>query len=120
MTATVHKIDRCPGCGITLTVRSPEQNKRFHAVLQDIASQKQWAGHWLDVEDWKRLMVAAFERANNNAARVFPAIDGHGIDVLYSRTHRMSKQEMTDLIDFATSWALERDIRLSDMPPIAA
>lgn len=105
---------------MNLIVRSPEQNARLHAILQDISSQKQWAGHWLDVEDWKRLMVAAYERANNQAARVFPAIDGHGIDVIYRRTHRMSKQEMTDLIDFATAWALERDIRLADTPPLEA
>lgn len=119
MTAA-HRIDFCPHCGGRLEVRSAEQNKRLHAILQDIAGQKQWAGHWLSSDDWKRLMVAAFERANKQGARVFPSIDGQGIDMLYRRTSRMSKQEMSDLIDFATSWALENEIVLTDTPPLEA
>ena len=113
MTATVHRIDKCPHCAGVLVVRSHEQNSKLHAILQDISTQKQWAGHWLDAEDWKRLMVAAFERANKEAARIFPAIDGQGIDMIYRRTHRMSKQEMSELIEFATAWAVDNDIRLS-------
>lgn len=114
MNATVHRIDKCPHCAGVLVVRSPEQNAKLHALLSDIASQKQWAGHWLDVEDWKRLMVAAFERANNQAARIFPSIDGKGIDMIYRRSSRMSKQEMSDLIEFATSWAIQNGIRLHE------
>jgi len=112
------KIDFCPHCGGRLEVRSPEQNKLLHSVLQDISAQKQWAGHWLSPDDWKRLMVAAFEREKKRGARVFPSIDGQGIDMIYSRTSRMSKQEMGELIDFATSWALDNDIRLSHTPPL--
>lgn len=108
----VVKIDYCPHCQGRLEVRTPEQNRKLHAVLQDIAGQKQWAGHWLDAEDWKRLMVAAFERANKQSARVFPSIDGQGIDMLYRRTHRMSKQEMNELIEFATAWAIDNGVRL--------
>ena len=118
--SAVAKIDKCPGCGMALIVRSHEQNSKLHAILQDISSQKQWAGHRLDVEDWKRLLVAAYERANNQAARVFPSVDGKGIDMIYRRTARMSKQEMTELIEFATSWALENNIKLSDTPPLEA
>lgn len=117
MTAA-HRIDFCPSCGFRLEVRSAEQNKRLHAILQDISTQKQWAGHWLDAEDWKRLITAAFERERKRAARIFPAIDGQGIDMIYSRTSRMSKQEMSDMIDFATSWALENEIALTDTPPL--
>ena len=110
--SNVHQIDKCPGCGTMLQVRSAEQNSKLHAILHDISQQKQWAGHWLDVEDWKRLMVAAFERENKAGARIFPSIDGHGIDMIYRRTHRMSKQEMSDLIEFATQWAIDNGIKL--------
>lgn len=112
------KIDFCPNCGFRLEVRTAEQNNKLHGILSDIAAQKQWAGHWLDAEDWKRLITAAFERERKRAARIFPAIDGQGIDMIYSRTSRMSKQEMSDLIDFATSWALENEIALTDTPPL--
>ena len=112
------KIDFCPSCGFRLEVRTPEQNKLLHDILTDISEQKQWAGQWLDKEDWKRLMTAAFEREQKRGARMFPAIDGQGFDLIYSRTSRMSKQEMSDMISFATAWALDNDIRLSHTPPL--
>lgn len=120
MSAQVHRIDKCPHCAGVLIQRSHEQNSKLHALLHDISTQKQWAGHWLDVEDWKRLLVAAFERANNEAARIFPAVDGKGIDIIYRRTHRMSKQEMIDLISYVESWAIDHGIRLTDTPPLEA
>ena len=109
---SVSRIDKCPHCAGSLVVRSVEQNSKLHALLSDIAEQKQWAGHWLNAEDWKRLMVAAFERANKEGARIFPSIDGNGIDMIYRRTHRMSKQEMSELIEFATAWAVNNGIKL--------
>ena len=108
------RIDRCPGCGMRLVQRSTEQNDRLHALLSDIASQKQWAGQWLSVEEWKRLMVAAWDRAEGRSARMFPSIDGQGFDVIYQRTSRMNKQEMTELIEYATSWAIEQGIKLQE------
>lgn len=93
--------------------RSIEQNAKLHAVLHDISKQKQWAGTWLDVEDWKRLMVAAWCRANKESARMVPALDGHGFDVIYRRTSKLSVSEMIDLIEFVTWWAVENDVRLA-------
>jgi hypothetical protein len=108
------KIDRCPHCQGSLIQRSTDQNSKLHALLQDIAEQKQWAGQWLDVEDWKRLMTAAWERANGRQARMFPSLDGNGIDMVYQRTSRMNKQEMIDLIEYATAWAVQNDVRLKE------
>lgn len=113
MSATVYKVDKCPHCGRSIAVRSTEQNSKLHAVLQDIANQKQWANQWLDAESWKRLIVAAFERANGHAPTVLPSIDGNGIDVVHRRTHRMSKQELSELVEFATAWALENGVVLN-------
>lgn len=107
-------IDRCPHCGGTLVLRSLEQNDKLHALLSDIAQQKQWAGQWLDIEDWKRLMTAAWERANNRQARMFPSLDGQGIDVVYRRTSRMGKAEMIELIEYAQAWAVQNDVRLRE------
>lgn len=109
------QIDRCPHCGGGLIVRTVEQNAKLHALLSDIAAQKTWAGQKLDVEDWKRLMTSAWERANNRQARIFPTLDGAGIDVLYRRTSRMSKAEMIELIEYATAWACSNGVQLRDL-----
>lgn len=104
------RIDKCPHCAKTLVVRSHEQNAKLHAMITEIASQKQWAGQWLDAETWKRLLVAAYERANGGAPTILPSIDGNGIDMIYRRTHRMSKQEMSELIEYVTAWAADNGI----------
>jgi hypothetical protein len=108
------RIDRCPSCGARLVQRTGEQNDKLHALLQDISEQKQWAGHWLDVEDWKRLITAAWERANGRQSRIFPSLDGQGIDVVYQRTSRLSKQEMIELIEYATAWAVQNEVKLAE------
>lgn len=40
-------------------IRSREQNRKFHAVIADIARQVKWAGEFMDPEDWKRIFLAA-------------------------------------------------------------
>ena len=111
---TVIRIDKCPHCGGILRERTVEQNSGLHAILTDISKQKQWAGQYLDVEAWKRLMVSAYERANKRPAEIYPALDGFGFDVVYRRTSRMSKQELSELIEFATAWAVEQGIHLHE------
>jgi len=100
-----------------LRERSIEQNSRLHALLQDISTQKQWHGQHLDVECWKRLLVAAWERANGRSAEFYPALDGVGMDVVYTRTSRLNKGEMSELVEYATVWAIENNVELHDAPP---
>ena len=106
-------VEACPSCGEWLSPRSDPQNRLLHAMLSDIAKQKQWAGQWLNVEDWKRLMVAAFARAQKDSLRILPAIDGQGFDVLYRRTSRMTKKEMIDLIEFVAWWCAENEVAVA-------
>jgi hypothetical protein len=113
------RIDKCPNCGTTLRERSVEQNSKLHALLHDISTQKQWAGQWLDIEAWKRLLVAAWERSEKRPAEFYPSLDGQGFDVVYRRTSRMNKQEMIDLIDYATAWAVSNDIKLREEKAVA-
>lgn len=99
---------------MVLRERSIEQNDKLHALLTDIAKQKQWAGQWLDVEAWKRLMTAAWARANGQSAEFYPALDGAVFDLVYRRTSRMNKQEMSELLEYATAWAIENGVKLQE------
>lgn len=115
MKPTAIRIDRCPRCGHSLRERSTVKNAHLHAILGAIAKQKQWSGKWLDIEAWKRLMVAAYERANGRPAEFYPAIDGQGFDVVYRRTSRMAQDEIRELIYFAESWALEHGVEIAPL-----
>ena len=103
------------GKRITVTVgeeqRNLSQNSKLHALLGDISAQKEWAGQKWDTHDWKRLLTAAWMRTKGSSARVIPAIDGHGFDVLYRHTSSLSKAEMSDLIEYVVAWCAQNGVR---------
>jgi hypothetical protein len=117
---TTIRVDKCPRCGTVLRERSLEKNAHLHAVLGQISAQKQWAGKWLDIEAWKRLMVAAFEREKGHSAELYPALDGQGMDVVYRRTSMMSQEEIRELIHFAEAWAIDNGVVLTEPKERAA
>jgi hypothetical protein len=84
--------------------RNSEQNALLHAILTDIAKEREWAGKRRDVETWKRLLVAAWLRARGESVEVLPALDGHGVDVVFRRTSNLTKGECAELIDFIEAW----------------
>lgn len=90
--------------------RSLEQNAKLHALLSDISKQVEWAGRKRDVDTWKRLMVAAWCRANNEQVEILPAIDGHGVDIVFRRTHQMTVPELSDLIEFIHAWCADNNV----------
>jgi hypothetical protein len=100
-------------CTLSEPPRNLNQNAALHATIADIASQKQWAGEHMDVEAWKRLLTAAWCRATQQGAKIVPALDGYGFDVIYRRTSSLSKRECGELLEYVTAWAVENGVRLS-------
>lgn len=96
------------GQRITLSVeeerRNNSQNSLLHATLADIAARREWAGRKWEAEVWKRLLTAAWMRAQGEQVVVVPALDGHGVDVVFQRTSKLSKGQMAELIDFIQAW----------------
>jgi hypothetical protein len=84
--------------------RSLEQNARLHARLTEIASRHEWAGRKRDVEVWKRLLTAAWLRARGESVEILPALDGHGVDVVFRRTSDLTKAECAELMEFIDAW----------------
>lgn len=94
--------------------RSSEQNALLHAMLAYISERQTWAGAKQDVETWKRLLVAAWCRATNQHVAILPAIDGHGVDIVFRRTSSLSSEECSELIEFIYAWGAQNDIQVSD------
>lgn len=84
--------------------RSDAMNKLLHALLTEIAKEREWAGKKRDVETWKRLLVAAWLRARGESIEILPALDGHGVDVVFRRTSKMSNAEVSELVEFIEAW----------------
>lgn len=102
--------------GMVVTVRPPtrssEQNAKLHALLTDISRSVQWAGAYRDVECWKRLVTAAWMREEKKSCEILPAIDGHGVDLVYAPTSQLSTSDMSSLIEYATAWAVMQGVEV--------
>ena len=90
--------------------RSDAQNRLLHAFLSEISKQVEWAGAKRDVDTWKRLLTAAWLRARGEPIEMLPALDGHGVDIVFRRTSQLTKAECAELSEFVMAWAAERDI----------
>lgn len=90
--------------------RSDKQNRMLHAMLGQIAAQKEWAGKRHDIETWKRLLTAAWCRARGEAIDYLPALDGHGIDIVFRHTSKLTRGECVELCDFIGAWCAENDV----------
>lgn len=84
--------------------RSSEQNARLHAMISDIAKTREWAGKRRDIETWKRLLTAAWLRARGEQIELLPALDGHGVDVVFRPTSSLTVAECSELIDWIEAW----------------
>lgn len=87
--------------------RSLEANAKLHAELAEIAESIEWAGRKRDIEVWKRLLTAAWLRARGESVELLPALDGHGVDVVFRRTSTLSVAEMSELIEYVIAWKAE-------------
>lgn len=102
--------------GFAVTVAEPrrslEENALLHAMLSYISEHQTWAGSKHDVETWKRLLVAAWCRATNQHVAILPALDGHGVDIVFRRTSSLSRKECAELIEFIYAWGAMNDIQV--------
>ena len=92
--------------------RSLEQNAMLHSILQTVASKIQWANSYRDAETWKRLLIAAWLRARGVTVELLPAIDNHGVDVVFRHTSKLSVEEMSEFLEYVQAWAIEQGIQI--------
>lgn len=96
------------------SIRSLEQNDKFHAICGEIAKVRLWAGKKRDTEAWKRLLVDAWARATEKQqGDIVPSLDGQSVVNLGIQTRKLPITDMSDLIEFAHSWCADNSVELS-------
>lgn len=85
--------------------RSSEQNARMWAMLGDISKQVVWHGKKLSPEDWKHVFSASLRKLS-----VVPNLDGTGFVALGLSTSRMTKTELSDLMELMAAFGAERGV----------
>lgn len=97
--------------------RSLAENAMLHALLGQISREVEWAGKKRDVETWKRLLTAAWCRARGEHVEMLPALDGHGVDIVFRRTSQLTRSECAELIEYVLAWSAEHGIGTDKVDP---
>ena len=93
------------------TTRSLEQNARLWSMLNEIAAQVEWYGRKLDSESWKHIFSSSLRKMD-----VVPNLDGTGFVALGLSTSKMSKRELSDLMELISAFAVEHNVKFSEIP----
>jgi len=96
---------------LRLETRSDAQNRLLHSRLQDVAKHCEWAGARRDVDTWRRLFTSAWLRTHGQQVELLPALDGHGVDIVYASTTKLSRAQCADLSEYVMAWGSERDVK---------
>lgn len=98
----------CPKCGYEGETRTLQQNKHLWAMLSDVSRQVDWYGRHLSPWAWKDIFTAALKKQD-----VVPGIDG-GFVVLGERTSRMTKAQMSELLELMMAFGAGHKVVWSD------
>ncbi len=90
--------------------RTLDQNDRMWAMLTDVARQHEHHGKRYDTGTWKVIFLTALGRE----VSFVPSLDGKSFIPLGTSSSKLSKSEMSDLIEFLFSWGAENGIVWSD------
>lgn len=105
--------------GFSVTVAEPsrslDQNARLWAMLADVADQVEWHGRKLDAESWKHIFTSSLKKLD-----VVPNLEGTGFVALGLSTSRMSKRELSDLMELISAFGAERGVEWSEPERMAA
>lgn len=94
---------------ITEPTRNLEQNAKLWALLNDIAKQVVWHGRKLDSESWKHLFTSSLKKMD-----VVPNLEGTGFVALGLSTSKMTKREMSDLIELIHAFAANNGVNFNE------
>jgi len=97
--------------------RNDRQNRALHASITDISKQLEWAGRKRDVTTWKRLLMAAFLRARGEHLEILPALDGHGVDIVFERTSDLTVAECSEFQEYVYAWGSSHGVKFSAPEP---
>lgn len=105
-------IDQAPAralVNIRPETRSSEQNAKLWAMLSDVSRAKP-EGRELTPEVWKSL----FMHALSHAQRFEMALDGRGVVPIGFRSSRLTKEEMSDLVETIYEYGARHGVEWSE------
>jgi hypothetical protein len=95
---------------ISEEVRSLEQNSRLWPNLTEISNQVMWYGRKLSPDDWKHVFTSSMKKMD-----VVPNLENTGFVALGLSTSKMSKRELSDLLELVYAFGAEHGVVFKDL-----
>lgn len=100
---------------ITEESRSNPQNKKFHAIIGQIAKQAEHAGSRWDVESWKRFLIDQFAKdVGMENGPIVPSLDGERVVQLGIQSRKFDKALGAQFIEWLLMWAANNGIDIKE------
>ncbi len=95
--------------------KTRDQEKKYHAMIGDVAEQAQHLGAKWEPEDWKRLLVDKFARETDRTpGKIIPNLDKTGVVEVGVLTRNFSRRDGSDFIEWLYAWGVENGIEWID------
>lgn len=91
---------------VTEPTRSLEANAALWAMLNDISEQVIWHGRKLDSESWKHIFTSSLKKMD-----IVPNLDGTGFVALGLSTSKMTKSEMSNLLELIQAFGAQHNVK---------
>jgi len=96
---------------IKKATRSTDQNDMFHALIDKVTKEMKAAGSDWDAECWKRLLIDAWANdTGRKIGKVVPSLDGQRVVQLGIQSHKFTKEEGSEFIEWLMCWMAEKGI----------
>lgn len=105
----------CPHCHGVIEAATDRQKTAFDALCRDMAAKLHWppdSDHRISAIKFEQLMILGWLREKQaDDFEVVPALgQGGDWEILYSRFARMTKQEGSEILAYATAFAAEQGL----------
>ena len=95
--------------------RSINQNRMYHALIREIASQAAHLGAKWDAEAWKRLLTHKWAKDTGRpTGQIVQSLDGDDIVSLGIQTRKFTKEDATEFTEFLLHWCAENGVRIEE------
>ena len=96
---------------IKKATRTTDQNDMFHALIDQVAKAMKAVGSEWSPEDWKRLLIDQWaNETGRKISKVAPSLDGQRVVQLGLQSHKFTKEEGSEFIEWLLAWMADKGI----------
>lgn len=95
--------------------KTRDQEKKYHAMIGEIATQAEHLGSKWGAEDWKRLLLDKFSRETGRThGSIIPNLDNSGVVQVGTQSRKFSKSDGIEFIEWLNAWGADNGVSFMD------